>query len=137
MSSNILDDSLWENESLHWQCLAFSFYGATILKKLFKDYGIKGRIQVKKLKLGSDNNSIVDHYIIVITYGNKKRVIDNIGHYGYYYYVDNYVKKKTMEIIKYPVIKQFIKNDVCNIKVDIDYIINIYFEFIKSDINNI
>ena len=137
MSSNFcLNDSLWECEKLHWQCLAFSFYGATKLKKLFKENKIKGSIQVKKFKLGSDNNSIVDHYIIEIKINNKKLIIDNIGSYGYYDYMANYVEQKTIEKIKCNDIKQFIKNDVCHIEDDIDYIISIYFAFIKSDIIN-
>ena len=79
--------------------------------------------------------TVYTHLIIIIELRtpNKKYIIDNTSKYSYWFYIDKYKPKGTIEIIKSREINKVVKDDI--IEEDVAYLIFdtilYYFEKIK------
>ena len=94
---------IYDNPILAGRCIEFAYYGVMLLKKLFKRDNVKCKIQVKRYIINDEPDDGIYspyHYYIELRTTNKKYIMDNTAKFSYWFYIDKYKPKGTIEIIK-------------------------------------
>ena len=127
---------VYNNPKLAERCIAFSYYGSVLLQKLFKQENVKCKIQVKRhIICDEPQDGIYSpyHYYIELRTPNRKYIIDYSSKYCYWFYIDKYKPKGTIEIVKNREINKVVKEGI--IEDDVGFLIFdtilYYFDKIK------
>jgi hypothetical protein len=125
----------YNDPRLHERCIAFSFYGSVLLKKLFKNNEMDCRVQVKRYVINEDDDDDdyqPYHYYIEIKTPTGKTIIDNCDSYDYSFYMNKYKPRGTIEKVgERDIKKNYYENawEVANIIEDTIYY---HFENIRN-----
>ena len=123
----------YDNPKLHGRCIAFSFYGSVLLKRLFKENKMNCKVQVKRYIINKDDDDYSPyHYYIEIKTPTGKTIIDNCSSYNYWFYMDRFKPKGTIEKIGERIIKKDFEEQALDVKEIIKSTILCHFEDIKK-----
>jgi hypothetical protein len=129
-----MNDFIYNNPKLQGRCIAFSFYGSVLLKKLFKENKMDCKVQVKRYVICPDADNITIspyHYYIEIKTPTGKLIIDNCDSYNYWFYMDRFSPRGTIEKVNYRQIVRQVKSELLNIEEIVKSTILYHFENIK------
>jgi hypothetical protein len=134
---------IYNNTKLQQRCIAFSYYGSGVLKKLFKENKMKCIVQVKRYIINDDPNdgfSPYHYYIEVKTPTGDKYIIDNCDSYNYWFYMDRFKPRGSIEKVRCRDINKAVKNEKCDIEDVVETTITYHFEnickYYKCQITN-
>jgi hypothetical protein len=128
-----MTDFVYNNRKLQGRCIAFSYYGSVLFKKLFKENKMRCKVQVKRYTINEDDDNFSPyHYYIEIKTPNGKMIIDNCDSYNYWYYMDRFKPRGSIEKVRCKDINKAVKNERCNIENDIRLTILHHFNTIKT-----
>jgi len=130
---------IYNNPVLRGRCIAFSYYGSVLFKKLFKENKMKCMVQVKRYTINdepSDNFSPYHFYIEIKTPTGYKYIIDNCDSYNYYFYMDSFKPRGDITKVSQRLIKcQLAETGKLDIQEVIHSTILYHFENIKRHYN--
>ena len=96
-----MNDFIYNNPKLQGKCIAFSHYGSVLLKKLFKENKMRCKVQVKRYIINENDKDFSPyHYYIEIKTPTGKIIIDNCDSYNYWFYMDKYKPRGSIEKVK-------------------------------------
>ena len=120
-----MEHFIHKNLKLQGRCIAFSYYGSVLLKKLFKENKMNYKVQVKRYIICPDADNITIspyHYYIEIKNPKGKLIIDNDNCYNYWFYMDKFSPRGTIEKVSQRQINKQVKIKSLNIE-DIEDIV--------------
>ena len=119
---------------LHRRCVAFSYYGSILFKRLFKENNLKCKVQVKRFVINKDNDDFIPYhyYIEIKTPTGYRYIIDNRDSYNYLFYMDRYKPRGSIEKVSCRDINRMVKIESCDIEDVIKSTVLYHFENIKS-----
>jgi hypothetical protein len=124
----------YNNPKLQGRCIAFSYSGSVLFKKLFKENKMSCKVQVKRYIINTEDEDFSPyHYYIEIKTPTGKMIIDNCDSYNYWFYMDKFKPRGSIEKIKCNIIKKTLKEKV-DIENEIQNTILYHFENIKTNI---
>lgn len=123
---------IYNNRKLQGRCIAFSYYGSVLLKKLFKENNMNCKVQVKRYVINKDDDDYSPyHYYIEIKSPTGKTIIDNCDSYNYWFYMDKYKPRGTIEKIGERKIKENVEEEAWEVAEIIKETILYHFQNIK------
>ena len=126
---------IYNNPKLRQRCVAFSYAGSVMLKTLFKAYKIPCKVQVKRYTINDDPEdsfSPYHFYIEVKTPTGYKYIIDNCDCYNYWFYMDRFSPRGSIEKVSQRQINKQVKSEALNIEDIVKSTILYHFDNIKK-----